>query len=224
LNLVAAYQFEATGTDTTANAYDLTNNGATYTAGLVGLSATMNGTAAQNLSRADTDSLDLIGDEWTVSLWTFNNAWPAEGYSMPVGKVANLFIAGERQWIIFRDAAAGKWGLLLDSGGTQTTFNATSHSGTRLGSWYNIIASYARGTYSIYINDSTKDSLRSPRKIQNATRVFRIGSDNTNNGTSTNGRVDQVFIWRRELSAAERTFIYNSRLGRSYSEIIGYTP
>ena len=36
------------------------------------------------------------------------------------------------------------------------------------------------------------------------------------------GRLDQVGVWKRVLTADERTWLYNSGNGRSYTEIVAY--
>jgi hypothetical protein len=91
-----------------------------------------------------------------------------------------------------------------------------------LSTWYFVVCwhNQAAATINICVNDGAVDSAARTAAISDTAAGFIIGADgfNTTNAP-VDGRIDEVGFWKRVLSAAEITELYNSGSGRNYAYI-----
>jgi hypothetical protein len=70
------------------------------------------------------------------------------------------------------------------------------------------------------INNGTRISLATGGKVPKASNVgFGIGNWLGPTGYVFDGRIDEVSFWKRNLSAADIAWLYNSGAGRSYASL-----
>jgi len=199
VGLVAAYSFNAgTGTtvaDVSGNGNTGTINGATWTtAGRFGGALSFNGTSNM-VTIADSSSLDLtVG--MTLEAWVFPTATPTNGrsiiakeqpgdivYSLHASSRPNhrpatmVFVAGSERQLI---------------GGTRVSTNT----------WVHLAATYDGTTQRLYVNGVQVASRAQTGPIVTSNSPLRIGG-NAVFGEFFQGRIDEVRIYNRALSATE---------------------
>ncbi|OIO00097.1 MAG: hypothetical protein AUJ49_10155 [Desulfovibrionaceae bacterium CG1_02_65_16] len=92
--------------------------------------------------------------------------------------------------------------LILTNGGTTTV---TTYSWNTLGSnakWYHVAATWNGATVRLYINGSQARSTNTSRTAATTSNALLIGG---NGSTSFDGRIDDLYLYDRALSAAEIT-------------------
>lgn len=89
--------------------------------------------------------------------------------------------------------------------------------------WYYVAATFVLSTNTtvIYLNGSSVPSSVGfgtgiTTSIFNSTAPFRISGDGVDPGWKLNGRVDEVGVWSRALSASEISQLYNGGAGLAY--------
>lgn len=88
--------------------------------------------------------------------------------------------------------------------------------------WYFIVCRHnaTANTIRISVNDSDVSAATTGAGVDTAS-PFNIGSLEATAGTFFDGLIDEVGFWKRELSDAEVTDLYNSGNGRDYAYIVG---
>jgi hypothetical protein len=89
--------------------------------------------------------------------------------------------------------------------------------------WHTVIAWHnaANNTINIQVNNGTPKTVPYSAGTTDTTRPLSIGAL-PDGGAGLNGRLDEVAFYKRVLSAAERTWLYNDGKGRMYSEVNSY--
>ena len=98
-----------------------------------------------------------------------------------------------------------------------STNDVTASGALSSGSWHHVVCMRESGTVKFYINGSLNSST-----IANAHHIeglvdCAIGGK-TDGGNGLNGKIDEVSIWRRALSASEISALYNSGTGKTLLE------
>jgi hypothetical protein len=196
--LVAAYAFnENTGTaaaDATGNGRTGTISGATWTtAGKNGAALSFNGTSAR-VDIADHNSLDLTTG-MTLEAWVYPTAlgtsWRSiilkeNGSALAYGLYANENVARPSAYVHIGSAEP----------------SAAGTSALAVNTWSHLAATYDGSTIRIYVNGVQVGSRTQTGSIAVSTGALRIGG-NTVWGEWFAGRIDDVRIYNRALSAAE---------------------
>lgn len=117
------------------------------------------------------------------------------------------------QSFIFRASSNGEYGGLVVV--SASTFGAASP-----GNWYFVVAWHdpTANTLNIQINNGTVDSVSHSAGVYAGAGVFEIGALDGINYPWI-GNLDNVFIAKKVLSEAERTFLFNNGEGRQWSEL-----
>lgn len=203
----------ATRNDSTANAYNLTNNG-TVT-GVTGIAS--NGASgwseANYLSRVDNDSFDLTGS-WTVSFWIRSSAWTANAMS-----------------IISKEAAGSGWVLYLQGSGGAPVFQvnqATNMIGTNslsTNTWYHYCI-YSNGSQITFRRNGAEDTAAQTFTAPNVnTAALWFGRRATEaRPMNSNAIIDEATIYTRTLTSAECDELYGSGTPPSYPFASSPTP
>ncbi|MEI6058654.1 MAG: LamG-like jellyroll fold domain-containing protein, partial [archaeon] len=160
----------------------------------------------------DSESLDSPGvsDKITICAW-INIKNHGSGFKGIIGK----WKLDERQYLLGKDTATNKYGLLLSSNGlghaapngaalfTDAVLNTSQ--------WYHLCGTYNGTNMYVYL-DSVKQSTTA-----NSGGIYNLGSGNLEIGTfynsflyTLNGMIDEVLIFNRSLSSDEIKSLYNS--------------
>jgi hypothetical protein len=106
------------------------------------------------------------------------------------------------------------------NGTANVTVTANNLGAVSVATWYFLCAWHDASANKIFIqgNDGTADETAHTTGVRDGTAPFQIGA--TASILSWDGLIDEIGYWNRVLSAAERTWLYNSGSGRSYADIV----
>ncbi len=120
--------------------------------------------------------------------------------------------------------ATDRFQIVGSSGGTSATlFNseADSFGEVSTGVWYFVMWRYdaTADTIEISVNDGTKDSDSHAGGLYDGNQDFRMGALNSAGATRFwDGLIGPVSIWKKKLSDAEVTSLYNSGSGKFHKD------
>lgn len=226
-NLVAYYSLdEASGNAIDSHgSNDLTDNNTVGAGtGIVNGGRDFEDSSSESFSIADNADLSMGDIDFTVQAWVKLESKPL----INCGIVAKWdFGAGTREYdIIYRNGSfEDVFGIQVSADGTTpTNLNSTAGSPST-GTWYclHMWHDATNNQIGISVNAGTPDTQSYSSGVLNSTSPFTIGAV-SNSGSPTSffdGMIDEVGIWKRVLSSAERTELYNSGNGRDYAYIAG---
>lgn len=213
--LVGHWKFNGTAQDSTPN-----NNDGTVTEAVLTTDRKEQANKAYDFDGTNdiiqtANSLPIfnIASELTYSAWfyvdTGNSLW-----QRPFQKFQDLSGGNVPPWAIsYGQSTAATFGCeFKDSDDAEfAQFQASSSSPS--GSWYHVacVASQSAGTFDIYVNgiDVGGAAWFASGTIHTESRPITLGGARSA-GTYWNGKIDDVRIYNRALSAAEITALYNS--------------
>jgi hypothetical protein len=164
------------------------------------------------LSRADGAGIDVAGaTDFTFALWfNIDNLWVVDYL---VSKWAGGGSNNDEVYIGWSNRKP-----LFAVRGFDNTSQSITYSGTlNAGTWYFLVC-WRDGT-NIYMeidNSGSPQSAAWTKAQKDSTVDFYVGRLG---GTYYDGLIDELALWHRALSAAERTQLYNSGNGVTYSDI-----
>ena len=192
---------------------DMSTNGntGTFTAGITynianGGSLSFNG-SNDYVDCGNTASLSAIGGTTniTVSGWAYYTAYGGGGNSYSV-----LTVKGY-PWTWLLENPSNTFKFRISAGGFDVSVDDTSTH--LLNTWYNVVGTYDGSNMRIYVNGVLKNTTAQTGTLATNSETAKIG---TYQGTNYNltGRISNVSIYNRALSAAEITQNYNALRGR----------
>lgn len=196
---------DGAGTDATGRGNDLTNSGASWVAGLIGQAADLEMTENDYLSRASTADINLGDEDFTIQYWIRAESWNALNSNV-VDKLSGT--TGYSSYV----SAAGVPILYLNSG-ARATWGAALSTGV----WYQVIAWHdaAGNQAGIVVNAGTPVTGAYAGGVTGHAGALNVGRY-SGGLANVDGLLDMVAIWKRVLSGAERTQLYNGGVGLDY--------
>src|SRR5438876_8972537 len=194
--LVAAYAFSEGSGTTVADMSGNNNNGtiseATWTtAGRVGNALVFNGASAR-VTVPDAASLQLTRG-MTLEAWVFPTATPTNWQAIVDKNVDGYYLMASSDQGD-RPSAGGTW-----VGGNQNTYGP---SVVEVNTWTHLAATFDGETVRLYVNGAEVASQAQTTPLATTTGTLQIGGDSYPNEFFA-GRIDEVRIYNRALSAAE---------------------
>lgn len=200
---------------------DLTDNNTVGQAvGKVGNAADFVAANSEYLSRADNASLSAGDVDVSWGLWVYLDDKTAARTVL-----AKFLVTGNHReyWIQYNlDTDRFQFVVSSDGGsGTIVTLEADNLGSPSINTWYFIVAWHdaAGNTLNIQVNNGTVDSVAHTLGIYDGTASFVLGRIGDASANYHDGRLDEVFMYKKVLSADERTWLYNDGDGRSYSDL-----
>lgn len=183
--------------------------GVGQTSGQLGNAALFASSSSQYLDIADNASLSTGSTNFTVSLWV-KTAGNCSATSVFVSKYGG--VTGEYAIYCF----SGAFYFSTYSAGTHSAI-ATALGQPVIGTWYHLVATHNATTHTntIRINDTYENSVSGATEHVDSTGAFNIGRF-TSGSFYWGGAVDAVGFWKRLLTSAEITQLYNSGSGLEY--------
>ena len=177
-----------------------------------------NGTS-QYMSVADNASLSVANVDFTIAGWV-NLDSKATGYSGIASKTVGGTAATE-EYGLYYSKSSDAFRFVISDGSTAGTISATTFGPPPVGNWYYIIAWHdaTANTINIMVNNGTADSLAWTTGCQDSNGAFEIGRSFGSNSYELAGRIDGVAFWKRTLTAAEKTYLFNNGKGLKYAGI-----
>lgn len=205
--------------DSSANAHDLTLSAASWTSSGKTNSA-WNGLGTNWLSRADDDDLDFVAaDSFAISMWA-----KSDSATNPAATEYLLYKAPS-------GVSNGGYGIYVNTSGQycfgidddNTSFPEDSSCSTSDfydGNWHHIVATKT-GTTKIQIFVDTKpqtadSSLSATGTLANTSIIYLGDKDGINNADEYNGDLDEVKMYRSDLTADQLALEYNSGAAVNY--------
>ena len=191
------------------------NNTVAYSAGLKGNAASFVSANLEYLSIPDNPSISAGDFDFTVIT---NVYFTSLANSVVVLKKGLKNSPQISDYQIFYSSGNGKLSFRVGNG---TIFaDATSNASISTGQWYTVIAWHdsVNNTINIQVNNSSVDSVGYSAGAIDSTYPLSIGahSDGT---VGLDGRIDDVTLYRRLLTAGERAWLYNSGASRTYTDV-----
>lgn len=208
---------EASGTrvdSVVASGNDLTdNNTATQNPGKVGNAAQFTSANSESLTRNDNASLSTGDIDFTVAAWVYLDSKAAR---QTIATKGGGGAPGSDEWVLDYLNSSDRF-RFFTGGASYKIATANNLGSPSTATWYFIVAWHdaAADTVNIQVNDGTVNSTATTGVApSDTTQQFKIGQY----GASfyMDGRVDEIGFWKRVLTAAERTALYNSGNGRTY--------
>lgn len=221
-NLVAYWSLdEASGNAVDAHgSNDLTQNGTIASvAGKVGNARQLESANSEYFSLADNTDLSTGDIDFTLAGWVnmaslINQSFATKGGGTN-GEYDLRFAAGGTQRFQFRfwgSAGFGNAGSVL----------ADNAGGPSTSTWYFIVAWHdsTNNECGISVNDGTPDTAAVSTGVIDGTDAFALGAYAAFLEYA-NATLDEWGLWKRVLSSAEITELYNGGSGRDYAYISG---
>ena len=219
-NFNAGWEFEDNtnlGLDGSGNGLTLTNSSATRGTGKVGFGANFVSTSSQYLYRASEAALNIGSSAFAFTFWAYFTSLAASK-----SLVTKWTGGGQAVYACDYNATTSRLRFYVTANGTAATVvSATSFGAPSTGNWYFIYCGLNKSTnlIKISVNDGTVDSTAFATSVFDGTAQFCIGRRAIPDGYM-DGYIDQVMFWKRDLTAAEITQLYNSGNGLSIASAI----
>lgn len=213
-NLVAYWSLE----EASGNAIDAHGNNDLTDSATVGTATGKVGNA-RDFELGDTDYLSIadnadlsMGDiDFTIQVWV--NLESKTDFQRLMGKVQTTV-----EYYLLYDPTPDRFRFHVNDGTNDTIVNADQLGSPSIATWYHIVAWHdASGNQiGIAINAGTADTAAHTTGVQDGTNNFYLSQQDA----AMDGLLDEAGVWKRVLSAADRTWLYNSGNGRSYADIV----
>lgn len=224
-NLVAYWSLgEASGTRNDSHgANHLTDtNTVTQAVGKQGNAAQFTAANSEQLSVVDNAALSVAaGQSLTVAGWSYGDTIPANA---TMAAKWNSGGTNSEYMLTFGQLTANRFEFIVRNAADTATASVPANAlgAPVVATWYFIVCWYddAAQTINIQVNGGTVDSAAHATGVRDGTESFRLGAISSSG--YWNGREDEVGVWKRVLTAAERTYLYNGGAGRSFAEVQAY--
>ena len=198
-------------------------NGTTFVSGKFGES--FNGDGIDNyISIPDDSSFDALADNDTMTVCAWIKQYSNDnGWGVMQGVLGQYWATGAHNYlnksfgIAEGIAGSNKYAIYVSSDGSAWQ-DAQANSNFSLNTWYHICGTVGGGTVRLYVNGTVQTDTGTVTGIFNAQNTpFTIGTylyapaGNTSDSTLFyNGSIDEVLLFKRNLSASEIQAIYNA--------------
>jgi hypothetical protein len=212
-SLVAYWKLdEASGNRAdSAGANTLTDTNTVLAAtGKVGNGADFELDTSEALTITDNAALSTGDIAFAVALWM-----KAETLSGSMNLLAKYAGAGQAEYALQTFDGSLFWSVSIDG----TNFVTVSSSVTlSTGVWYYVVGWHdpTANTINVQVNNGAVDSVAHATGIRDGTGTFALGRLGSAASGYYDGMLDEVGVWKKLLSAAERTALYNNGLGLTY--------
>ena len=197
---------------------DLTNvgGGTTFTSGKVNNAATFVNTENDYLSINDNANLSMGDIDFTIACWVNATSLPTDY----IGIVTKYGSAGNRDYMLWVEKPScdpDAFNVLVSNDGTANN-NLCSGSAISTSTWYFLVMWHdaTANTINIQINNGTAVSKEHTTGVYDSGQALYIGRYSSSS-FDWNGLIDEVAVWKRILTSDEKTYLYNSGSGRTYT-------
>lgn len=217
---------EASGTrnDSHGTNHLTDNNTVAQAAGKVGNCADFEDGNGEFLSRADNTSLSAGDIDLTVCAWVQLES----KISNNVGNIVAKRSAAVQEYYLRynNESSLDRFQLEVSPNGTtgHTNVIANNFGSPSLATWYFVVAWHdsVNNQLGIQVNNGTANTTAYSNGIFDGTTDFCIGGYTGASPPSEfwDGLIDQVGLWKRILTASEKTFLYNNGSGKTYAQVV----
>jgi len=215
-DLVAHWRLdEASGTRVDVHGgNDLTdNNTVTQAAGRLGNAAQFTAANSEYLNISDNAVLSMGDIDFTIAAWVYLGV----GFSDRV-ILGKWGLGGSGEYMVRYQTSSDQFQFFVNSDGSSpASITASTFGAVPDATWLFVVAWHDAGanTINISVNDGAADSAAHSAGVFDGAYGFVLGSQG-GGADFWDGRIDSVSIWKRVLTAGERTSLYNSGAGLDY--------
>lgn len=172
---------------------------------------------SEYLSRADNADLSTGDVDFTLACWVYLDS-KNDNQAILVKDSAT---AGDREYTLYYDLGVDRFVFVVfRPTDAAVNLKADNFGAPSTGTWYFVTAWHdaAADQIGIAINAGTADTVASGGALQaSGGAEFRLGASAYSGFESyLDGRLDSASLWKRVLTAQERTDLYNSGNGLDY--------
>jgi hypothetical protein len=208
---------EASGTRRDAvGSNSLTDNntvtGGTGPSGALPLASQFTAANTETLSRVDNDTLSVEGQSFSFVIWSYFDSFGANrGIA---GKDENS--AGNREWFLRYSTAITRFSANLQNSGVNLISLTDLSPIPSTGEWYMHCLTFNAQTRqaSLSSNARSRTTGTASGDITASGGAFRIGTEF--GGSFMDGKLSAAALWKRVLTEAEETWLYNDGKGRAF--------
>lgn len=194
------------------------NNTVTSTAGITdslytGAAGQFTSTNSESLTIADSSYLSTGDIDFTLGGWVYFDTQAGEGVL-----VSKQNDTSTREFLLRYDNATDKIVFDIYNGSGTSVGSVSTTSTIASKAWYFVVAWHdsTANTVNISINNGTADSSGTSGVPTDTTASFKLGARNSTPTAFLDGRLDEVAYWKRLLTTAEKTTLYNSGFGTPF--------
>jgi len=187
-----------------------------YDTGKVGNAAKFEVANSEYLSHVDNPALSAGDIDITWGCWV-----NIESFATSRAIISKLY-GTNSEYVLYYHTNNDELALTIFST-TNGTVYATTLGSPSTATWYFVLGwhDHTANTINIQINNGTVDSVAHTYGIYDSNSDFSVGGWSGEDYYDMDGLVDEAFIYKRVLTADERTWLYNSGNGRGYSSVSG---
>jgi hypothetical protein len=184
------------------------NNSTGQAAGKLGNAAHFAAANEESLAIADNAALSMGDIDFTLAGWVYFDTLGAGGLAAKWGPGPAF------EYMVYFDGTNLRFYVSANGSASVSIANSQSISAA---TWYFFVAWHdaVANTISLSVNNNTAASLSHSAGVFDGSAAFSLGR-NEDGLAWLDGRLDSISIWKRLLTAAERTQVYNSGNGRDY--------
>jgi hypothetical protein len=201
-------------------ANDLTDH-ATVTSnpGIVGTAAQFTAANTEYLSRADTAALSTGDIDYSIVCWV---RLDDKSTLRIIAAKYGTTTGGDREYILRYDSAADRFRFTIGGLTIGENVDADNFGSPSVDTWYMVAAWHdsVNNLIGISVNAGTPNTTAFSEGSVDGGYDFEMGYA-TQVGFPMDGRIDEFGFWKRVLSGAELTDLYNGGAGRDYAYISG---
>ena len=182
-------------------------NTVTSAAGKIGSAASFAAINEESLGAADNAALSMGDIDFTIALWVWFDTLDFTG-------LAGKWSTDSVEYLTYFDGTNLRF--YVSSDGTTST-NETNSQAISTSTWYLLVAWHdaTANTINLSINNGATASTAHSTGVYDGDSALYFGR-NEEGLSYFSGRLDSVSIWKRLLTAAERSQLYNSGNGLDY--------
>lgn len=154
------------------------------------------------------------GVDFTISTWVKTDASP--NYQLVYAKDS---VALEYHLRLY-GGGDNKFHFLVNAGAADLTGTTNISTGT----WYHIVVTYDGTNLRMYNNGTLETTTAFTSDVTDGTSVFEVGRSAGVGGGYWDGIIDEIGLWKRELSQDEITDLYNAGAGLPFEDFGGGDP
>lgn len=179
-------------------------------AGKVGSAAQFTAASSESLSIADNAAVSTGDIDFSFAAWVYLDSKGAD--RVILGKAG-----ATTEYLLRYVSSSDRFQFYCANGASNGNVLANVLGSPALATWYFIVVWHdaTANTLNIQVNNGTTNGTFYSAGVADGANGFRLGAQD-NNVDYWNGRIDAVGFWKRLLSGAEVTSLYNSGNGREY--------
>jgi RHS repeat-associated protein len=195
------------------------NNTVSYAAGLRGNAASFVRANLEFLSRVDNAALSTGDINFTLVANVYLNS------TSNIMIIANkgLQSSNTRDYLLYYNPSGSKFSFSVGNGATSGS--VSSLETITAGQWYTIVAWHdaTNNTLNIQVNNGTLSTVSYASGAMDTTYPLSIGA-HSDGSSGFDGRIDEIALYKRVLTASERLWLYNNGMGRSFADLTSTNP